>query len=157
MIRVPDWDYVSLNHIRKGCLSQRKDIFICFKRANYACDSSVLPLLLPQEFWHSINWRGRTLMLSRRGFQGYESYAKSCFFVNLLSSSALTGYRNSPRQHKWRILKPGVAVTARKLSHYANIPFHLIELCTEESTLNVGKNVRTSPRINSSIIGHEII
>lgn len=113
------------------------------QRANYAYDSSVLLLLPPKEFRHPIKWRERTLMLSRRGFQGYESYSKSCFLVNLLSSSALTGYRNSPRQHKQWVLKPSVAVPAWKISHYVNIPFHLVELCTEESTLNVGKNVRT--------------
>lgn len=134
-----------LSHSRthEGFLSRRKDNFICFKGANYAYDSSVLPLLLPQEFRHPIKWRGRTLMLSRRGYQGYESYSKSCFLVKLLSSSTLRGYRNSPRQHKPWVLKPHIAITARKLSHYANIPFHLVELCTEESILNIGKNVRT--------------
>lgn len=110
--------------------------------------------------------RGRTVMLSRRGFQGYGSYFKSCFLVKLPSSLTLTKNRNAPKQHKKCILKPGIAITpwksgititAWKLSHYASIFFHLVEICTEGSTLNVGESVRTWPRTNFFIIVHELI
>lgn len=74
-----------------------------------------LLLLLSKEFRHLIKWRGGILMLSKRGFQGYKIYSKSCFLVNLLSSSTITGYGNSSEQHKGCILKPDVAVAAQKL------------------------------------------
>lgn len=102
-----------------------------------------LLLLLSKEFRHLIKWRGGILMMSRRGFQGYKIYSKSCYLVNLLSSSTITGYGNSSEQYKGWILDPDVAVAAQKPSLYANVPFQSIELCGEISMWNVDKNVRT--------------